>query len=127
VSTLDDIRDDLKTALAGVSGLSTYARAPGQLNPPAAVVAPEGIEYDTDFEHGATLTLPVRFYVQLGEWASAQKVMDALISPTDGTALLAINDDTTIEARVLSMGEYGVTDYAGVDYLGATLTVEVLL
>lgn len=125
MSTLDDIRDDLKTALAGVTGLQAHARVPGQITPPAAVVAPESVEYDADFEHGATYRLPVQLLVQLGEWDSAQKQIDGLAAH-DGTAVAAINDDTTVEARVVRMESYGMTEFAGVAYLGAVLIVEVL-
>lgn len=126
MSTLDDIRDDLKTALATVSGLKAHARVPGQITPPAAVVAPDSVEFDSTFEHGATYRLPVQVLVQLGEWDSAQKQLDGFVAH-DGTAVAAINDDTTVEARVVSMGDYGLTQFAGVDYLGAVLTVEVLV
>lgn len=126
MSGLSDIRDDLYTALTGVSGLTVYKRVPGQINPPAAVIAPDSVEYDTDFEHGATYRLPVQVLVQLGEWDSAQQQMDGFVAH-DGTAVLAINDDTTVEARVLSMEGYGLTSFAGVDYLGAALIVEVIV
>lgn len=126
MSTLDDIRDDLKTALASVSGLQAHARTPGSITPPAAVVAPESIEYDIDFDGGATVRLPVQVLVQFGEWDSAQKQIDAFVAH-DGTAVAAINDDTTVEARVVGMDSYGLTDFAGIVYLGAVLNVEVLV
>lgn len=125
MSTLDDIRDDLKTALAGVTGLQAHARTPGTITPPCAVVAPDSVEYDTDFEHGATYRLPVVVLVQLGEWDSAQKQLDGFVAH-DGTVVLAINDDATVEARVVSMEGYGLVPYAGTEYLGATLIVEVI-
>lgn len=125
MSTLDTIRADLKTALAGVSGLNAHARVPGSITPPAAVVAPEAIEYDTDFNHGATYRFPVQVLVGLGEWDTAQRQLDDFVAH-DGTAVAAINDDTTVEARVVGMDGYGLTSFAGVEYLGAILNVEVL-
>lgn len=125
MSTLDDIRDDLKTALAA-SGLQAHARVPGSITPPAAVIAPDSVEYDADFEHGATYRLPVQVLVQMGEWDSAQKQLDGFVSH-DGTAVAAINDIATIEARVTGMESYGLTDFGGAAYLGAVLTVEVIV
>lgn len=125
MSALDTIRDALKTSLATVTGMQAHARVPGQITPPAAVVAPEGIEYDADFEHGATYRLPVQLLVQVGEWDSAQKQLDGFAAH-DGTAVVAINATSSIEARVVSMDSYGLIQFAGVDYLGAQLIVEVL-
>jgi hypothetical protein len=124
VSALDDIRDDLKTVLAAVSGLHAHARVPARINPPAAVIAPDSVEYNVDFDGGATYRLPVQVLVQLGDWDAAQQQLDALVAH-DGTAVDAINS-ATVEARVTSMEGYGLTPYAGVDYLGAVLIVEVL-
>lgn len=126
MSSLDDIRDALKTALATVSGLQAHARVPGSITPPAAVVAPDSIEYDADFEHGATYRLPVQVYVQLGEWDSAQKQLDGLVAH-DGTAVTAINAITTIEARVTGMEDYRDKEFGGAFYLGALLNVEVIV
>lgn len=127
MSSLTDIRSALSAALDGVSGLSTYEVVPGQVNTPAAVIAPDGIEYDTDFEHGATYRFPVQFLVSLGDWGTAQRVLDGYISH-DGTATAALNDDVTdFETRVVGMEAYGLTQFGDMNYLGAQLVVEVIL
>ena len=126
MSALEDIRSSLKTALAGASGLNSYAVVPGRVDVPAAVVAPEGIEYDTDFEGGATYTIPVQFLAALSDWGTAQRQLDGYIAH-DGSAVDAIHAATDIEARVVRMEQYGLTSYAGVDYLGAQVIVEVIV
>lgn len=126
MSSLADIRTALAGALGGVSGLSTYEVVPGQINAPAAVIAPDGIEYDTDFEHGATYNLPVQFLVSLGDWGTAQRTMDEIVSH-DGDGVAALNDVATFECRVVRMEGYGLTTFATTDYLGAQLIVEVIL
>lgn len=126
MATLEDIRATLKTALEDASGLNSYATVPGQINTPAAVVAPEGIEYDTDFNGGATYRLPIQFLASLGDWGTAQRQLDTYIAH-DGTAVEAINATDDIEVRVVSMDGYGLTEFAGTNYLGAQVTVEVIV
>lgn len=125
MAALDDIRSTLATALKTASGLSAYETVPGQVSTPAAVVAPDGVEYSTDFDGGATYTLPVQFLASLGDWATAQRQLDAYISH-DGTAVDAIHE-ADIEARVLRMENYGLTTFGDTDYLGAQLIVEVIV
>jgi hypothetical protein len=125
VSTLDDIRTTLASAVS-VGGVQGYARVPGQINTPAAVVAPDSIAYSTDFDGGATYTVPVQFLVSLGDWASAQAQLDGIIAH-DGSAVEAIHEVTDFEVRVTGMQDYGLTTYAGTDYLGASLLVEVIV
>lgn len=125
MNTLDTIRTELAAVLNAVSGLQAYAKVPGQINAPAATVAPDSIEYNADFEGGATYTLPVQFLVSLGDWSTAQGIMDGFVAH-DGTAVEAING-ADIEARVLRMEDYGLTEFAATNYLGARLIVEVLV
>jgi hypothetical protein len=126
VSALGDIRTALATALAGAPGLNTYEVVPGQINTPAAVVAPEGIEYLTDFDGGATYRLPVQFLASLGDWGTAQRQLDTYIAH-DGTAVAAIHAAEGIEVRVVSMESYGLTTFSDTSYLGAQVIVEVIV
>lgn len=126
MSALDDIRADQADALNGVSGLSSYARVPGSLNTPAAVVAPDGIEYSTDFDGGATYRFPIQFLATLADWGTAQDDLDGFVSH-DSAAIAALHDDTTFETRVVGMENYGLTTFAGTDYLGAQVIVEVIV
>ena len=126
MDTLSDIRAAIAAALRTVDGLEGIDHAPPQVNPPAAVVAPDSVQYDVDFEHGATYLLPVQMIVGLGDWESAQRQMDAMVAH-DGTAVAAINAIDSFECRVVAMGDYGTTAYGDKTYLGAVLTVEVLV
>lgn len=125
MSALDTIREDIASALNGVGGLTAYKRVPGQISAPAAVVAPDSIEYSTDFDGGATYRLPVQLMVSLGDWESAQAALDPLVAH-DGSAVEAIHAITSVEVRVVAMEDYGLTSYANTDYLGARLIVEVI-
>jgi len=123
MSTLEDIRSTLSTGLGAVSGLSSYEVVPGRVNTPAAVVAPDNIEYSADFDGSATYRLPVQILVSLGDWGTAQRDLDRFVAH-DGPAVAAIHA-LAIEARVIGMEAYGLTQFAGTDYLGAQLIVEV--
>lgn len=126
MASLDDIRTALAAALDACPGLSTYEVVPGQVNPPAAVIAPDTIEYETDFDGGATYRIPVQFLVDLGDWGTAQRKLDGYVSH-DGTAAVAVHDATTIEARIAGLEAYGLTTFGITDYLGAQLIVEVIV
>lgn len=126
MSALEDtIRPALKAALEDVQGLSAYEVAPATVNVPAAIVAPEGIEYSTDFDGGATYTFPIQFLASLGDWGTAQRQLDEYVSH-DGTAVAAIHA-ADIEARVVRMEQYGLTTYGDTNYLGCQVIVEVLV
>lgn len=127
MSSLADMRSALAAALDGIGSLSTYEVVPGQVNTPAAVIAPDSIEYHTDFDGGATYRFPVQFLVSLGDWGTAQRSLDGYVSH-DGTAVAAIDDDVTgFETRVIALEAYGLTQFNSTDYLGAQLIVEVIL
>lgn len=126
MAALKDIRSALKTVLAGASGLNAYETVPGQINAPAAIVAPDSIEYSTDFDGGATYTFPIQFLASLGDWGTAQRQLDDYIAH-DGLAVEAIHATTDLEVRVVSMGDYGFTEFGDTTYLGCRLNVEVIV
>ena len=125
MSTLATIRTELADALNSVSNLSAYAYVTGQVNTPAVVIAPEGVEYDTTFDGGATYRLPLQFLVSLGDWGTAQRVIDDFIDH-DGAGATAIYT-ADLEVRIVGGVEYGLTTFGDKDYLGAQVTVEVIV
>lgn len=122
MSALDDVRADLADALDALADLKGYAKAPGEVVAPAAVVIPSGWTEAT-LDNSATYTLLVQFLVPMGDWPKAQADLDALVAH-DGTAVAAIHA-ADIEARVVGMEQYGVTQWGLTEYMGAQLTVEV--
>lgn len=124
MTSLAGIRATIASALAGIPDLQAYPYTPSQVNPPAAVVAPDAITYDVNLEHDATYQLPVLLIVSLGDWASAQRSLDGFCSH-DSAVIQALNAIEDFDVQVLAMSEYGRVDYADKIYLGATLTVEV--
>jgi hypothetical protein len=124
VNVLEQIRAALATQAGKVDGLSGYSYVPGQINAPAAVVAPQEISYDADLSDGATVLLPVQVLVSLGDLESAHRAMDDLVAP-DGALVALLNACQDFDTRVVGMDRYGDTEYASSTYLGAVLTVEV--
>lgn len=124
MSTLTEVRSAIATALKGVEGLQGYEYMPAQVNPPAAAVAPDGIDYDVTFEHSATYRVPVLLLLSLGDWQSSQELLDSVISH-DGAAVAAINAIEDFDCRVVAMTDYGQVTFQQTEYLSARLMVEV--
>lgn len=125
MATLETIRTSLETALATVSSLNAYDTVPGQINTPAAIVAPDTIEYEVDFDGGATYRLPIQFLASLGDWGTAQRQLDGYIAH-DGTAVAAL-EASNLEVRVLALENYGLTTFGDTNYLGAQVVLEVIV
>lgn len=131
--TVPQIRDALKAALATVAGLRAFDTVQDSLNPPAAVVGPPQIAYDVVMARGASrYTFPVRVYASRAEVKTGQDKLDGYISATGPTSIkLAVEADMTLggvthSARVASSSGYGVYEVAGIAFVGAEFTIEVI-
>jgi hypothetical protein len=133
VATLTQIRTGLATRLATIAGLNAYATAPGQVNVPAAVVAPGRPLIDFDEAGGGgpdTYYLTILVLVQMADTPLAQEQLDAYLPRGTGCVKTAVEGDATLGgiaswAWVPRIAEYGPVDWAGVTYLGAVFDVEV--
>lgn len=136
MATLKQIRGGLKDRLATVQVdtqnlLRAYDYVPGQVEPPAALVRPETLLYDTSqaaLTHDPTFVILV--LVSVANDRAAQDKLDALIDPGAGAILAAIDAAPTLGgvasyAVVTFLRNYGLITYAGVEYLGAELVVQV--
>lgn len=124
MTALEDIRAALATAADSLDEVQGYDYVPAQVNPPAAVVGADAVSYDADLEHEATYRIPVTVLCSLGDWESAQRQLDPLISH-DGALVTALNAAAGFDCQVLAMQDYGLTTYGVTEYLGAVLIVEV--
>ncbi len=134
MSSFPTIRDNLKTALATISGLRAHDTIPELVNPPAAVVGPpDSIIYDMTFG-GVSMrwTLVVRVYVAKVSERTAQDKLDGYIAPTgSGSIKAVIESDKTLSGavdtcRVTECRNYGVFRVGDIDYLGAEWVVDVI-
>jgi hypothetical protein len=74
---LSTIRDDLKTRLATITGLTAYDTVPAKPEVPCAVVQPATITVHSSFERGSSdVGFTVLILVQCADWSSAQDALD---------------------------------------------------
>jgi hypothetical protein len=132
MATIAEIRTGLKTNLATIVGLRTTDIVPDVLNPPVAIVMPQGITYDEAFRRGlATYTFTVMVIVGRASERSAQTTLDQYVAQTGSTSVkAAIEVDKTLggkafDTRVTNMRSYGSTTQGDVLYLAAEFTVLV--
>lgn len=132
MADLSGLRTGVATRLATISGLNSYDTVPGSVVTPAAIVEVATIDYDAAMGRGADdITLAVRLLVSAVVDDVAQGKLDAYLAGSGATSVkAAIEADGTLGGRasfavVPRVRTYGLIDYAGVQYLGAVLDVEI--
>lgn len=96
--TPSGVKDGLATALATITGLRVFDYVPDGISPPAAVVEPLEIDYDSAMQDGLTF---YRAYILVivGRMSdrSAQEKLDGYITTTGaGSVKAAIESDRTL-------------------------------
>lgn len=127
---LSAIRQALADRLDTIPGLQAYPTARDQVNVPAAVVLPGGIDYDATLARGSDdFTFTVQLLVSQAVDRVAQDTLDGYLASAGTHSVKAAVDgdlDGTVHfARVATAGDYGVVEWHGVQFLGAALTVNV--
>jgi hypothetical protein len=137
---LTQVRQALATALSGITvdgkTLTAIPRLAGQLDPPAAVIAPADGDFLTYRTSSSThdLVLAVTVFLQWGEDQSATESLDAMIATSGASSVFAAVDaNQTLggvvdAAEVISARDYGIREFPNeVRYLSCEFLVEVLL
>ncbi len=134
------IRAGLATVIGNATGLNTYPVAPGAISPPCAVIVPGrpaimyGQTMGTDISvYGAgevTVNLMAIIIMSAANESSGQDVLDSYIS-SSGTHSVnaAVNANPTLGGTVefavlLAVQQYGIIEYAGQPYMGASITIQ---
>lgn len=131
MATVAEIREAIATSLQTISGLQVYARPPGEIAVPAAIVRRRQTTYDVTFDGDDDTTFAVTVFVSFANTDVATDAIDAYLSPTGASSLVAaIHTDPTLGgvvayARVTSAEGERVTNYAGIDYLSAEIVIEI--
>lgn len=123
------------TALANriaTTGLKAFPNAPGQVVPPAVVVIPNrpAILYGQTFDGEVTLNMLAICLVSAANDTTGQVALNAVVSSSGtGSINAAVQADPTLAgavefAVVQQVSTYGLVDYAGQQYLGATFLVQ---
>lgn len=130
--TFSELRTGLRNNLATINGLRTANLIPDQVNPPIAIVTPEGISFDTAFARGLDeYNFTILVVVHRVAERSAQNSLDAFCNPTGATSIkTAIESDRTLGGtaqtlRVTDLRTYQALSVGDVDYLAAEFSVVV--
>lgn len=117
--------------LATISGLRTYSTIPDDVNPPAAVVSLNSVNYDEAFRGGLVIyNFTVTVIVTRVTERRAQERMHDYIQTGSGGVKNAVESDPTlggsaIDARVTEMSNITSVSIDSVDYLACDFQVTV--
>lgn len=134
MASLTEIRQGIATNLRTIRGLRTewYMPVSGQLNPPYAIITPEGIDYHKSFADGiSTYSFTITVIVGQASERAAQTLIDAYVSPTGDTSIKkAIESDKTLSGVaytlvVSDMKNYGSLTIGETQYLAAEFSCDV--
>lgn len=131
MSDVTAMAEGLATNLRTISGLRTYATIPDDVNPPAAVVAINNVNYDEAFQGGLVLyNFTVTVVVARVTERRAQERVHDYLQTGSGSVKNAIESDPTlggsaIDARVTEMSNISSVSIDNVDYLTCDFQVTV--
>ena len=133
MSTITEIRAGLKTRLENISGLHVYSRWPNTLVIPAVIIKrASGGQPHTTFASNGSFRFEIKVGVSLaGGGERAQDAIDGYIDHSGANSVkAAIEGDETLggKAEYLLLGEWTEEQsivHEGVEYLAATLPIEV--
>src|SRR5262249_12258511 len=106
----------------------------GAVNPPMAVVAPQTgtlIRYAQTFDQETDYSLRAIVLVSEGDSASGQDILDGYLSPVGANSIhAAVQRDPTLGGQVAYCAAvwatgYGLMNWNGIDYLAASLILNI--
>ena len=125
------IRKGLGDNLSTIRGLRVAETIPDQVNPPVAVISLQTVSYDGAFQGGlTTYSFMVTVIVGRISERTAQRTLDAYISPGVGSIKTAIESERSLggsafDCRVDGMSNSGSVTIGDITYLAADFTVTV--
>jgi hypothetical protein len=132
VASITAIRSGLATNLGTITGLRTGATIPDNVNPPYAIVAPNGVDYHRAFNNAlSTYNFTVTLVVGRVSERTSQNSLDAYCSPTGTSSIrVAVESDKTLggvafDTIVTGMRNYGSVTIAENVYLAAEFDIAV--
>ncbi len=133
MSDFNAIAAALATTISTATGITSFGYAPGQVVPPAAVVIPNrpAILYGQTFDGEVTINLLAIVMLSAANDNTGQAALNAVISSSGTKSIAAaVQGDTKLGgtcefAIVQQVTQYGLIEYAGQQYMGATFTVQV--
>ncbi len=130
---VENILDGLATRLATISGLRVYSTVPDRMEPPAAMVALNGIRFGDDFTGSDIVSVAVMLAVTAAQGIpNAQAALFAYLDDSGTSSVhTAVNADRTLSSSAMDTKLIGADSprtitIAGTDYVGIELTFEVI-
>ena len=137
MASLAAVRTALGNTVSGVSALRVFPTFQQQINPPTAIIMPQRgqmITFDT-LEGFDSYHLQIILMVSFAEDASSQAMMDAFLdagpsASASTSVLMALRANPSLSGAVfncvpVSVMGYGLTEWAGQQYFGCTINVQV--
>lgn len=134
MASFSALRDGLAARLDTIPGVQAYARPPGSINAPAAIIIPSSnfLNFDATMARGSDeFAFTVRLLVPMTVGEIAQDALDAYLEGAgEYSVKTAIEGGGTMGgicsfAVVTGAQGYGSYEYGGIDYLGCEFTVEI--
>jgi len=129
--SIAEIRAGLAKNLGQLRSIRVVPEMPDSPNPPQAVINLQTVQYDGAFAKGlTTYNFQVLLIVGRASERTAQRTLDAFITPGVGSIKDAIESDRSLngsayDVRVEIMSNYGSILIADQNYLAAEFTVVV--
>jgi hypothetical protein len=125
----------ITTALANqlaTTGIRAFPNAPGQVVPPCVVVIPNrpAIVYGQTFDGEVQLNLLAIVLISAANDNTGQVALNAVLASSGPSSITAaVQKDPTLGgavefAVVLQVSTYGLVEYAGQQYMGATFGIQ---
>lgn len=129
---IQTIRDKINVNLATIPGLRTVENVPDIVNPPAAVVSLDTVEYDGTFKNSlTTLNFTIFVVVSRASERMAQRKLNQFVAPSGQYSVKAAVesnrslDGTVADLRVRSVNNIGSLELDTQEYMAAEFVLTV--
>ena len=132
--TFSAVRAALATYITAQTGLRATAAQQARIAPPQAVILPVTgtfITYSVDMSGSADLSLRVLVLISKADSSDGMDLLDPYLATTGPKSLwAAVQRDPTLGgvvqwAIVREVAGYGVMNHGGIDYLAASVIVDI--
>ena len=131
MATISELRQGLATNLQTISGLRVVDTLPDLVNPPMAMIGLTKVAYNQQNQRSmAEYTFQVTVVLGRVSERTAQRDMDILVAPGQGSVKYAIESNRTLSGKaydvfVPELSAIGAVSINGIDYLSAEFSVQV--
>jgi hypothetical protein len=132
MATLSELRSEIATQLANITGLRTNSIVPDTIQPPIAIVEPTSVNYDKTMARGLDeFNFKVTVIVGRPDVRTGQNAIDAYISSTGSSSIKQVLESNRTlggkcnDLRVTGLNSYGSIQIGDTPYLAAEFAVIV--